>query len=336
MVAPRSLPRSNPEEKLPSLQSKPLEDLIARWNSAKHQPAGTDDSIVEKLVSDSVEFLMCTDEMLELINFLNQEGLEDLRARVENELVERLRNRQDPGLRESLLNSSRNGQFKRSWFYYAGIGCPEEEFGTFSSALGNSAEAIHLKYGYYSKTASTDPRVAIEETLRVLPVGVLEENFEGAFPYDGPVDYSASILHELFEKAPAESDFAALERLLPPDRDNDSNPINRARKVAVSRWALQDARGAVDFVIHHPERVNPSALGGIASLENESLLPVLDYISGFEKSSRRDAVLAAIALSLDPGRGDVTGLFVGQISNPSVKGEVGQAIIQGQNSGRLR
>jgi hypothetical protein len=157
------------------------------------------------LAKESVDLLLCSKEMIELIHFLERNkatGYIHLKGKVE----ELFRSSRASEARDILVDLQEDEKypFRQDWSFDAGLGCPEEEFESFCESLRDPSAVKNAIFGRSMALMTSDPVAAISMAFEALRDDV-------------PSIDKPQGLERLFKVLPVGTDFEELEALLPPD-----------------------------------------------------------------------------------------------------------------------
>jgi hypothetical protein len=242
-----------------------LDQLIARWNSLpaltlcgpKEFPSKNSAHIL--VVKDAVDTLLCSDELIDFVKFLdgkNQGWGEFLVYDLINAaLQELLQTPRSAELRVSLIELANRKQltdqgFYVNWIDLAGKYCSKEHITEFSEAFNYSRYRFNAM-GYYNiELAKINPIEAIQSSI---------EQWQSLIK-DVPGGRQASVqmvMSGIISRLPPETNFPELEKKFPTNSpvDYDGETLNGARHDLFGRWAKFDQQAAMDYIIGNQDRL---------------------------------------------------------------------------------
>jgi hypothetical protein len=229
-----------------------LNNLKLRWQEL----GGENDRMPEReaLSEESARLLMCSEEALELVEFLKE-------RRYYNKVslkIEKLFDSPAAAEARSMLAAlpdkpaASGTNYREEWSLAAGRGCPEAEFKDFHASLGKGPSAQEALFGFNRKLMATDPETAVISTL-----SELEKNQRSKT--------RGASLHALMKQLPPDADFAKWENMLPTVNTADRHhPVNFCREAIFEKWAAADPAAAANHLMDHPERFNPKLIKPVA------------------------------------------------------------------------
>ena len=286
-----------------------LKELIIRWKDEikAFRASGSVNENARALAGDSVNLLLCTDQTVTLLDFLVSQQVESLTWLIENQIKLHLSSGRSAEFRHSLCEL-KNPVYREKWAFEAGKSCPSSDFDTFATTLDEAARQ-NAQFGHNLELINKDPKAAFSATLEALGKNISS----------GKVD---QILVTMVEALPAKSNFEEIEAVLPADSGKTLDRIDRARSELIRRIAESDPIAAVNYVMAHPERINPSAIGpAVESFVSKNPAAGLELIQNLPIGPHFDAAvnIASIYISLDyPTEARE---LASQISDPKLRAE---------------
>lgn len=254
----------------------------------------------DQLAQETADRLLCSEEAIELLVLLRKRNLLNAVTLLERAieglfLSERAIEARGvladlPILTGAQASSPGFPDYRFSWSFTAGIGCPAEEISGFLAALKEETAVNHAMMGHYTTLAATEPAAAVQSAL-----DLVRENsvFSGT-------------MRDVIENLPESADFAQIEQLLPAEASNESlesadgvnsetdrsDPIRRA---LLREWAKFDPAAAANYVMSAPERLGPKHITPIvATVAIADLHKGLAWVQEFPPGPYYDAAVAGI------------------------------------------
>lgn len=211
----------------------------------------------QRLSKESAELLLCSNEALQLIEFLDERGYYNTIKLQIGTLFNSPFAAEARGLLTKLLDqpySNRDStNYKELWSKEAGKWCPVSEFDTFKAALDSDRCEQEALFGQLQAMASDRPEEAIRLTLQELKTGTKSRS-------------SNISIKELMGNLPSNSDFEKIAELLPNVKPNDnSSPVGLSLPVFFEKWANQNPAEAANYVMAFPEKFSPQLIRPIAN-----------------------------------------------------------------------
>ena len=279
----------NPRQRLlnqqRSLRAKNLERLKERWVEigASVQKNGLITSEHEALAKETADQLLCSDETVQLIEFLNERGMRFAEGLIGKEVGNLFHSERAAEAREMLISLSdkpaKGGHnFKEDWSYEAGRGCPEKDFELFRASLGNERCAQDALFGRNLGLVVRDPASAIVSTINELAL-------------NRPSFRRAESLKQVMLNLPQDVDFGGIEKLLPADDSKrKDSPVNVGRDELFRRWGWEDPAEAANYVMANPGRVGAEKITTIAeSVVKRDLNAGVEWVQSFPEGPYFDA-----------------------------------------------
>jgi hypothetical protein len=280
---------SNPQQRLlnqqRSLRTKNLERLKERWVEigTSVQKNGLITSEHEALARETANELLCSDETVQLIEFLNERGMRFAEGLISKEVGNLFQSERAAEAREMLIGLSdkptKGGHnFKEDWSYEAGRGCPEKDFELFRASLGSERCAQDALFGRNLGLVMRDPASAIASTINELAL-------------NRPSYRRAESLKQVILNLPQDVDFGGIEKLLPADDSKrKDSPVNTGRDELFRRWGWEDPAEAANYVMANPGRVGPEKITTIAeSVVKRDLNAGVEWVQSFPEGPYFDA-----------------------------------------------
>ena len=241
-----------------------LEQLKQRWRLAGPLVNYTAKVEHHELARDSIKLLMCSEDLIVLMDFLKLQwrgkepmlqwkGIENSVERViYRALLELFRSADSQDARNSLLQLGGSphplaASYREKWSYAAGHGCPPELWNAFITALADRKCVQSAVFGRDFELVKTDPIAALSSTVAQLDKKIV-------------TDRMGLVLFDLMRELPPGSDFAELEKILPPDEPDDPFP----RMTLFEKWGAEDPAAAANYILANPGRVSPSLMTSVA------------------------------------------------------------------------
>lgn len=238
-----------------SIRSKNVSELKDRW--VQMNARESDPNEIRSLSRESVRVLSCSQELIDLIEFLHNRKIynnvsDEMQIFLESEdgadarlLLTDLPDTKSP---ESGLN------YLELWSEAAGRGCSEQEYLEISMKLQSLKCQQDLLFGRSQTVVKNDAPKGFSMAIEQLNKGIRSVHAQGA-------------LVKLANLLPEHSDFVAIERLLNRVDPNNANlPENQARRVMMQKWAQLDPAAAANFVMSDPERYGAHLIHPIADV----------------------------------------------------------------------
>ncbi len=208
-----------------------------------------------EFAEDMVSRLGLSPEMLELKTLAAARHFYWFEVLLDEAMQKRLKDPDSGELRARLLSCGWANT--AGWWHAAGQGCTPAEFAALAPGLkeGRMREAVTL--GQYVTVAKTDPLLA---TTAVAWLAASSQDSSLAF----------RVLRQGVDQLPPGTDFAALERGLPPQPTPTLESL--ARGMVLARWGLTDPAAAARYVMASQDRISPEEVAVAAGMLDESHL----------------------------------------------------------------
>lgn len=217
------------------------------------------------LAKESVSLLLCTEETVALIEFLEKNNFPG-DGLISQAVASLLTSERAAEARKALISMSivtqatqqqslgKERNYRERWSFYAGRGCPEIEFADFCAALRDESCVQSAIFGRNLAAASVDPESAISNTLHAIHRNVFSS-------------HQNEILKQILEELPPDVNFSQIEKLFPPvvAGADPLDPVSLGRDGLLKKWASADALGAVNYVLSVPERLGPKEVAVISA-----------------------------------------------------------------------
>jgi len=266
----------------------------------------------DELARETVETLLCSEELLELSRFLKLEGISvgnmvRLEIGVRRALLEDDSGRAR-GLLVELADKGVSKPIVEDWCLYAGEGCPLEDFDAFRSALAevSTLAANMALLGRNNRYVKIDPEDTIASSLDIVDETPLAKIY----------------LPRQMENLPGDADLEKLENMLDEHRGSQE-VIASARTQLFRQWAIRDAAAAASYVMSHSERLDAGLLTEIGRVGVGSK-PAQDlkWILALPEGAYRDAAAEGVIWKYATERLGECRQFAELISDPERKDRV--------------
>ena len=238
-----------------SIRSQNLLELKDRWEQMTAREADPDE--IRSLSSESVRVLSCSQELIDLIEFLHNHKIQN---NVSDEMQTFLESEDGSDARRLLADlpdtkSPESGfNYLELWSEAAGRGCSEQEYLEIGVKLQSLKCQQDLLFGRSQTVVKNDALKGFSMATEQLNKGI-------------PTVNAHRVLVKLANLLPEQSDFAVIEQLLNKvDPNNESLPENQARTVMMHKWAQLDAAAAANFIMSDPERYGVHLIHPIADV----------------------------------------------------------------------
>ena len=291
----------------PSLNlNSEMERLKKRW--LELGPGNDRLEARDALAIETINALSCSAQMVELIDYLNQQGIAtghsgDFNAMPQSFFTPSNAQR----ARKALLElSSRDTPWEviRGWCEFAGKTCPNDEFEAFSSALASIKPewAGMATLGRNLELVKVDPETAILSTLRVLKEMPDERNY----------------LTRQLESLPPSSNFGKIElglNELVPDKEHFHNACGYLFKT----WGQYDPAAAANYVMNHPERLEASLISDISWRSSSDPRTIIDWVKKFPQGVYMDAAARGAVNAFILDKPDLANESAALIGDPKMR-----------------
>ena len=273
-------------ERVDSIRTEQLERLKQRWKEIRRGVrTGIITAEYQELAKESIEILMCSNETLKLIKFLEADGMTVGVSLVNDQVSLLFRSPRAAEARAMLVELHEKLEpltlsYREIWSYDAGRGCSEGELDSFRSALGDKACALNALLGRNLELASSDPQKAIASTLKALAEGISSSMVIVGF-------------QDQIRKLPSDAKFEEIKQSFPVEKGYDElpvSPIHEGRDQLFEQWAMSDPAAASNYVMAHPERMGPETITTIAeTVMSSDPLVGLEWVQNFPDGPYFDA-----------------------------------------------
>jgi hypothetical protein len=248
------------------------------------------------LAKESVEALLCSGELLDLVKFLRDRKMSPGPGGDLTWLVPFLppHGAEARRLLIEMAGKDVNKDLLQRWSESAGLNCPEENFEAFHTALKRENKdcadrAMLLRNDVYVKT---NPEAAITATLQILAEATNKDAFH---------------LGQQIEALPPETDFEAVGSVL-LQHDPGRGKFPGAWQKLFVAWGQHDFEAAADHVFNHQDSLPPEYLGYVAQGH-----PDMEWVKTLPAGPYLDAAAAGIAAKFyyDPALARTFAVLIG-------------------------
>ena len=269
------------------------------------------------LAKESVELLLCSPELVELIEYLlKQPGMGGIDIAMNDQVAQLFRSERAAEARRSLLSlpntlSRPDFHYRQKWSFDAGQGCPEEEFESFCAALDDPICDQCARHGRNVTLVKTDPKAAIASTVELLEAG-----------RHPPHDIFFRLLKGFPVPLPTGTSFEELEGLLPLDRQDTLDYANRARHGLFRKWAAADPTAAANYVLANPDRISPKIMGTVVEVVvRDHPAAGVDWIQNLPDGPYFDAAARVAVVHIADAAPKTAGELAALITDPAIRKE---------------
>lgn len=303
----REVRQSSASERQKSASRETIERLKSRWLAL----GSGNTNLLQRgdLAKETVNELLCSEELIELSRFLIDRGISvGNMFKLEDGVRDVFKTDKASLARDLLVKMAANGKFASTiedWSLYAGESCPVVEFDGFHEALAGSSRmaASMALLGRNNQYVKENPEIAIESSLEVLKETPL-----------APIYIKRQI-----NDIPDSVDFSKVLELLDNYEEVPAKVTDGVRKSIFERWARQDAHTAASYAISHPGEISPDVLTEIARLGVGGVVDDLEWIQSLPKGSYRDAAAQGAIWKYSMEHLEDAGKFVGTIDDPGLR-----------------
>jgi hypothetical protein len=313
--------------KTPIDRQEALLTLKAKWMQVGN---GNDNiTAANALALESAELLMCSREMLDLLELLDLHKMEYGIIKTTYAVAELFETARAAEARQLLTTLPETAQlvgersyqgggktYRDKWSHAAGKTCPADQFESFRAALNCKSCATEALYGRNETLMASDPEAAFTSSLEALKSRT--PSISGRYG-----------VTRLFEgELPAGIDFAKLEAQLPTDWPKveagrpgvEEDAMTAIRSKLFWNWAKIDPAAAANHVMAHPDRLAPGLMedivGGYSYKHHNDITA---WVSTFPAGPYFDAAArsAAVYARGEPGIGEL----IQKIQDPKMREE---------------
>jgi len=257
-----------------------------------------------KLAEETVGELLCSQDTVDLIEFLELEGFGGATILFDDAVSKLLQSENSAKARHSLLalpigrrkivpgthGKVQTTKYREDWSFDAGRGCPIDELDGFKEALGDRACAQNASLGAMMTLAETDQAGAISSALDLLKAN------------DGS-SKSNMILGQLIDLLPEETNFSEINALFPLKAGGetvaDMTAVEQGRDKLFSRWAQKDPAAAANYVLEFPDQISPGFMTTIVSdFANKKPALALEWIQTLPEGPHFDNAAIAVVVTI--------------------------------------
>ena len=303
------------------LRGQQLAQLKKRWLGMKDQASGSTiegDLIAhDELSKESARLLLCSLEAIQLIQFLETEGIENT---VRSKIDKLFDSDYAEEARQTLISlpdeaSGDGTNYRQEWAGDAGKGCPPEKFDEFCSALGGVSSVQAALFGHNIALAKTDPIGALTSTVNQISAGLASANMN-------------SSVRNLLKELPPVTDFEQIDKILSAPRpENQKFPFVGIRTAFVRAWSNVDPASAVNYLIANADRFPVSDIQIPAGhILDKDLTRGIEWIQTFPDGSHFDAAAGlAVSRLIHRGNPKEAQQLASQIGDPETRKETMKA-----------
>ncbi|HEY1120380.1 MAG TPA: hypothetical protein VGE67_02220 [Haloferula sp.] len=263
-----------------------LSELKQRWLLVGKDldKNGTPTDEQKALVEESARLLLASQETLDLTDFLAVNEMRIAGYLIRDSVGELFASSFSAEARKSLVDliprAEPHHTYISGWCFKAGLGAEPGDIASFRNQIHEASYGQEVTFGQNLKLAQSHPKEAIASTLEALKSGQESLNQE-------------EILKQIMRILPKDSDFVNIEALLPPS-DSGNSSIAAGRSELFSKWAEKDPAAAANYVMEHPDRLDPRLISTIASVVMNGDRSVgLEWVQTFPEGPYFDQAAAA-------------------------------------------
>ena len=292
-----------------------LKLLKKRWRDLGVRelgPASPEDIAKRRELSvESARLLLCTKEAVDLIRFLESEGIPN---HVGDEIGNLFRSDLSIEARKTLIalpDHFYNGiNFRSNWSFEAGRFCPAEELKAFLDALDDPACRQQALFGRNLNLIATDPIMAVTSTLEELENGV-----------ESPRRSEA--LRTLMLSLPPDADFQRIARLLPtPAHPADPrSPYHSCLDPLFGSWAKANPKELSSHIMESSNKISPGYIEHPArELLRQDISTGIEWIQTLPDGPHFDAASrVAVEMLREQGYHEAASQLASQIGDPAFR-----------------
>ena len=283
-----------------------LKQMLLNYNSKSN---GWISPEFQAFVDDSVNRLHFTGELLELAQLIESNNLKFAEVAFDKSVKALLSSAGSSEARRKLIATvadRRWATLASRWCLYAGQGCSASEFASYAGELTDKSLRGHLEFGRNLSLVESNPVSAVSSMVSYLIDSALRE-------------HALSILPDVINKLPMDSNFAELERLL-PTKGRNSCDLGLSVEHLLVRWGEADPAAAANYVAQNPERISPSMMSSVLQCFSEAHpVEALDWVLDFPRGPYFDAAAATVVAQLGDQYPDTAKELLEQIVDPEVR-----------------
>ena len=308
----RADPDPAPKDRYRELRQAHLSKLKQRWllvgKDIDKNAIPTEEQ--KALIEESARLLLASQEALGLTDFLAENDMKIAGYLIRDSIGELFASSFSADARKTLVDLTIHAEphhtYISGWCFKAGLGCEQEDASSLRGQIPEGSYAQEVTFGQNLKLARTNPKEAIVSTLDTLK--------------SGPGSMSQEvILKQIMELLPTDSDFASIEALFPQSGSEDSS-IAAGRTGLFEKWAQKDPAAAANYVMEHPDRLEPRLISAIASVVVSGDKKVgLEWVQTFPEGPYFDEAAGATVPYLYQIWPDQTAQIIGLIQDPKLK-----------------
>ncbi len=306
-------PAALPAQKL---RREKLEILKQRWLSQPRTEGVVGDD--RQLARESAHELLCSSELVELIEYLKENGVRTVDNAFNLVLSELFSSADGKAARQNLIALNLNSRYREEWSYFAGMGTPSELFEGFCSDLNQRLCSQNAVLGRARQLLSTDPNMAVSLAIRE------KENCIQS-------THSDLILCELMEALPENTEFSTIAELLQFKHADVNEELKTARERLLRRWGRSDPIASADYVMSDPKSFDPQLMGQIAgSLAQRNPSAAVEWVQNLPQGLYQDSAVSCLTPQICQLYPKEAAELIEIVTDPKIKKQCFDKIKEGQ------
>ena len=236
----------------------------------------------KKFMQGLVDELGYSPELLEILKLIESPKYGPTRVAMDFELKRRL---QDPAsVEERMSFVAAAGEpgwssYSDKLCWYAGEACSKAEYDDLVRLSSESGVVRNLELGFNLSLVKSDPIAALESTM--------------AF-YNEQKSGASTILSQLIGRLPTETDFPAIDALLPLTRSDDGDPHSYHANF-FETWGSVDPGEAANYLVGNSDRFPPAMMKTVvAPYARDHTDDALAWVQEFPRGAYFDEAVSAV------------------------------------------
>ncbi|MGJ8644180.1 MAG: hypothetical protein ACSHX9_12295 [Luteolibacter sp.] len=261
------------------------------------------ESFIDRLLNE----LGFSQEMLEVLKLIEDPKYSSAKRAIHAALKELLQDPASTAERRSLvLVAGEPGwsEFSEKLCWHVGEVCSQEEYDKLVRLSSAPSVIADLELGSNLSLVGSDPVAAVASTL-----AYYRERKSGAL----------TILDQLFQRLPPETDFAAVDALLPPSQREKDTPHWQHASL-ISAWGRADPSAAANYIVDNSDQFPPEMMVYVvAPYARDHTKNAIIWVQEFPPGPYFDAAVSAVVDQIGDTRFDKARELAARIGDPEIR-----------------
>lgn len=270
------------------------------------------ESFIGRLLTE----LQFTPEMLEILDMVEAPEFSRAKRGIYQALKLRLQQPESTAARRSFVavaGDARWSAYAQKLCWFVGEGCSSEELESLVLFSSDSVVGRNLELGHNLRRVASDPVGAIDSTMAY---------YRNRETRSG----TPTILSELFDRLPADTDFGALDALLPASLKKNDDAYFRHAKL-LGAWGRADPAAAANYVMDDLERFSPELMTYVVDpYAREHTDDAIAWVQEFPPGPHSDVAISAVVNLIADTRFEEARELAARITDLEMRNEALQRI----------